>query len=572
MALTASEEALVRQLLDQQAAILSLAGNEATITSKLGATKVTLSDLTAASSLSANDLLLVRQGTTDKSSTASLLKNLVNTFQQSGIGAVERTNQDKLREVISVKDFGATGNGVTDDTASIQDAITAAAGKALYFPGGTYIVTALTVTTEVELFGDGYSRSQLKLKNASNTVPLLINGASHFVMRDMSVDGNKANNPTGTWCVQLSGTCTGPVFDRVFFVNAKTDGLGQGGTVDHMIVRDCIAETCGNDGFSIATATSSLITGNRSVLNGRFGIVVTANYNRVIGNTCHGNTSTGIAFVGAQYCVAANNSCFSNTGHGLQFNNCKYSTQSGNVCHSNGISGLDMTLGCDSCVCTGNTSILNTVRGIEIDSGSFQCAVIGNIVTTNGEVGISVYRSPSTLVEGNQVLNNGNSASPKYGIRLWDDVGTLPSSTCVVTGNYCGDNRGASATQTHGLGMDANTAGTVISQNNFANNVTAPIALGAAGNIQAARDNLGYITQNKGSGFFNAGDTAIVINHGLSVTPAATDFKVVFTNAPAVAIGEMYIDTVTATQATVHIRTAPGGAGLGFGWSVSKYP
>lgn len=79
MALTASEEALVRQLLDQQAAILSLAGNEATITSKLSATKVTLADLTAASSISDSDLLLTRQGTTDKSVAASVLAQYMST-------------------------------------------------------------------------------------------------------------------------------------------------------------------------------------------------------------------------------------------------------------------------------------------------------------------------------------------------------------------------------------------------------------------------------------------------------------------------------------------------------------
>lgn len=73
MALTANEEALVRQLVAQQAAILSLAGNEATITSKLGATKVTLSDLAAATGLSPADIMLVRQGTNDKTLTYQLL-------------------------------------------------------------------------------------------------------------------------------------------------------------------------------------------------------------------------------------------------------------------------------------------------------------------------------------------------------------------------------------------------------------------------------------------------------------------------------------------------------------------
>lgn len=77
MALTASEEALVQQLLDQQAAILSLAGNEATITSKLGATKVTLADLVAANAVADADLLLMRQGTNDKSVTAKKLADYI---------------------------------------------------------------------------------------------------------------------------------------------------------------------------------------------------------------------------------------------------------------------------------------------------------------------------------------------------------------------------------------------------------------------------------------------------------------------------------------------------------------
>lgn len=78
-----------------------------------------------------------------------------------GTGAVTTTVQAKLRERISVKDFGAIGNGTTDDTTAIQAAITYAgsvgSGQDIYFPRGVYRITApLTLTSDnVRLIGQG---------------------------------------------------------------------------------------------------------------------------------------------------------------------------------------------------------------------------------------------------------------------------------------------------------------------------------------------------------------------------------------------------------------------------------
>ena len=64
-------------------------------------------------------------------------------FIQSGAGAVTRTMQDKVREVISVKDYGAVGDGVADDTLKIQAALNALpSGNDLFFPPGTYKITS----------------------------------------------------------------------------------------------------------------------------------------------------------------------------------------------------------------------------------------------------------------------------------------------------------------------------------------------------------------------------------------------------------------------------------------------
>jgi hypothetical protein len=69
-------------------------------------------------------------------------------FTQIGTGAVARTVQDELRDRVSVKQFGAKGDGVTDDTAAILAAMqfVKAAKGTLVFAAGKYIVSDFLLT------------------------------------------------------------------------------------------------------------------------------------------------------------------------------------------------------------------------------------------------------------------------------------------------------------------------------------------------------------------------------------------------------------------------------------------
>lgn len=62
-------------------------------------------------------------------------------YQPAGTGAVATTVENKLREIINIKENGATGNGVTNDGASVRSIFAkAAAGSTVLLKSGTYLL------------------------------------------------------------------------------------------------------------------------------------------------------------------------------------------------------------------------------------------------------------------------------------------------------------------------------------------------------------------------------------------------------------------------------------------------
>ena len=104
-----------------------------------------LADGSITSSKLADNAVTTAKIVNDAVTTAKLADDATTASNYTFPGGAQQTVQARLKQYVSVKDFGAVGDGVTDDYAAITLAITTAAGKTLVFPAGTYSVTQTIV-------------------------------------------------------------------------------------------------------------------------------------------------------------------------------------------------------------------------------------------------------------------------------------------------------------------------------------------------------------------------------------------------------------------------------------------
>jgi len=188
-------------------------------------------------------------------------------YDPAGIGAVPTTVQAKLRETVSVKDFGAVGDGVTDDTTAIQAAL--AASNSIIFPSGNYYLGEYNSSNDVvfQLYNGTYTIQNigdvtLTLRTAAGvgdcfpTVFDLYNAGNSsfgtFSFTDLGYDDSTTNrrglkaykftadSGSGTWGnVHIQGITCNDCIGPVFFEGADATNRVSGVKVDYIGLDNC---------------------------------------------------------------------------------------------------------------------------------------------------------------------------------------------------------------------------------------------------------------------------------------------------------------------------------------------
>ena len=171
------------------------------------------------SGISDNADLLAYEAAIAASSGSSLVG-----FIQSGTGAVATTVQAKLRQTVSVKDFGAVGDGTTDDTAAIQAALNAA--YQVFLPTGTFRITStITISSAGSLIGEGFG--SIIVNNAVTRG--VFTAGNNVIIANLRVvgTGSTTGHVDGRGAIHCENA-TNVIIDNVKVVDARSTGISIG--------------------------------------------------------------------------------------------------------------------------------------------------------------------------------------------------------------------------------------------------------------------------------------------------------------------------------------------------------
>lgn len=208
-------------------------------------------------------------------------------FTQAGAGAVTRTSQAKAREWVSVRDYGAVGDGVTDDGPALQAALTygTSTGKTIFIPAGVYLCTTPLVMDDTatsvsftgprcNIIGDGSANTSIVYPSGTDALFTIGNS---FLQYHITITGVYLEGPGGG----APGTGTALAVQNALFFSmndVRVTGFGTG-----MVGTDIYNMYCANSTFAYNVEGMYLQVGTYTQPNAITFIATTFGYNSNFG-------------------------------------------------------------------------------------------------------------------------------------------------------------------------------------------------------------------------------------------------------------------------------------------------
>ena len=355
------------------------------------------------------------------------------TYDPPFTGGVPYPVCEKLEQTVSVKDFGAVGDGVTDDTAAFSNWLTAISGSAGYLPAGTYLTSPFTMPNNTAIFGDGARTTVIKMLSGSNGNLLEGTAGAGVVISGVTLNGNKVGNTSGR-CISFitSSAADGPALVmRDVIITEGPLGSGDNSSaffaglawIEMFNIR--YIENFGTLWLStVDSVYDSLYAGNSGVAANVPAVVVGGGSNKFIAAYFGGNgNDTGSTASQVQLLGSSNNSfigCTNDSANGTAY---EFQDFAGVYCTHNQIIGGLIT--------NPSQNIDNTYQHVLFTGNSANNIVVGvridNDKVKKGQYGIAESVNPSeNLIVGCQFGTFGSLALATSGVsftRVVDCIG-----------------------------------------------------------------------------------------------------------------------------------------------------
>jgi hypothetical protein len=372
---------------------------------------------------------------------------------QSGAGATGRTVRDKLREVKSVKDFGATGDGVTDDTLAIQAALDT--GGNIIVPPGSYLVSdTLSFSVQAtQVFGGGHFASRIEM-NSLDTGIIEV-GEDHCHLHDLSVNYTGGTPIAGASAITIganyfsaSGVMVRSAFDGFTIIAASSVFLNNIHVLDYentaIYARDVVLDLY-VDGFylncgvgtrgdlgaiRLSNQVEAAVFSNGEVLQGKYGLTTAATSNTA------GNRPAYCKFSNV-YFDSATDGCVIDKAVEIEFVNCWFSNRP--------LYGISLS-NCDGIKFHGGGAMNCGTHGVLVNSTAVRTTFNGFSARGNSQAsagvsdGIAIAAGTTDFLITNCILGGSlGFGTQRYG--AWVDTGASDRyiiADNLVTGNGTG--------------------------------------------------------------------------------------------------------------------------------------